>query len=1004
MILKIVEEGGGSDLESLVGIYPTDKQRATLIEFYNQEIASVTAEWKTLGEKVAKAKYMQILKELRVAECKDKISTCIDVLVDMWYDYGFDKAKSPRQEAAILQTVRRAREHWLCLALELKGDWMKVVKYKLAAFFASNVKDQMIPPAPFKTVDRPNIMLGGQFYRYYRTMRVKDIPNWWSFMTTGLQSKKGMVRPDDIYLLEGKDKLVKELTTKPEPKKVVSFGVSWGQQPLVWNPVNFDLRPETLKEELERTVDELLPIGEVDLTQAERNKLYWPSTKANAEFSQRNGGGVAAVLKAIHNNPRLRTLRKPGGYLTQVDGEVDSTALETAGAVLNEELVKMALAEPRKAKPVMLPESLKVRGILKGPALTNHILRGIWKHIHNILRNHPTFLLLGRTVTEELILNALGANLGDDELFLSGDYAAATDKLLSLVSETIGRRVARNLRLTEDETELLIRNLIDHVIEGKQQERGQSMGSITSFVILCIANSALVRWAMEVSEKRRMTLERSPMLINGDDIAARGKKDLYKIWSIITAYGGLEESVGKTYWSREFVQINSTNFIYDKDSKHSLQIQGEQKIVQRLCPYTRVRFINYGLIKGLKRSSTERSAENDEEITASNIGARARELVRMAPDWARPVVMNRFIATHKNLLDICRVPWYIPELYGGLGLPSYQYVKDGKIKLCEPSDKDLRIANYIRTHWGERLFPKDEKSHIRWIPQFGGLLTAVWETRNLAKDRLPEAIMVAPGTKMAENYDKLLNLSMINLIFDSDIQLDDLLNDTTLTENKKALKHNARLWKEGLNHVSKSRPADMEMLTSIPRTAGTLLRKTGGLVITVEKPGLFYTRASEGMLDKLSEVYQAAAVARLSDREDVIEKLTFSRQDHLEEIRDEFLFYNRTGVDITSQLLTRRLRKAQLSVEELDDPLFSFDLLDSAPVYERPVLVIPRHKGDLERAFGTHTVHEGVKVSNQKSTKPNILGSRTLRKGTVEAKKAVIEEEEKNPLLALNRS
>jgi len=89
------------------------------------------------------------------------------------------------------------------------------------------------------------------------------------------------------------------------------------------------------------------------------------------------------------------------------------------------------------------------------------------------------------------------------------------------------------------------------------QSHGQLMGSPLSFPILCIINAAIGRFAFEKAYNRKFLLSECPMLINGDDFVARGDVALYKWWSWAISEVGWQESVGKSFFSREFAQMNS---------------------------------------------------------------------------------------------------------------------------------------------------------------------------------------------------------------------------------------------------------------------------------------------------------------------------------------------------------------------------------------------------------------------------------------------------------------
>lgn len=519
-------------------------------------------------------------------------------------------------------------------------------------------------------------------------------------------------------------------------------------------------------------------------------------------------GGSIGLLK---ESGILDEFSRPGGYMPLWDVNTSSSSivdynskeLTEKYSLLWKKVVRLAMEEEPVIRLVALPEPLKVRVIGKGPGLTYMSVRPIWKKMYDTISAHPAFII-NRSISEKEMLDRLG-KLKDGEKFLSGDYADATNRLRSLVSNTIAYRIALNMKLTEDETTLFIRALTKHKVEDpedstslKVQENGQSMGSIVSFPILCIANATVTAWALELTSLCPKLLKDLPMLINGDDIAARGKEELYMLWKKIATRAGLEESLGKTYFSNKFVQMNSTNFTYNADNNHFLyQIgkdqNGHSVMKERACPYTLVRYINTGLIQGLKRSSGDRSKENDEGTKVSNIGVRAREVVRMAPEHLQETVLTLFIQKHQDILKTMRVNWFLPEWIGGIGFPN---IGENKI-----TDLDLRKAAYILKNWDERK-PKSLVS-----------TRAGWQTWKIAQKRSPKPMSIEnENSKLVAGYDRLMKYQTMNTLFDSDITVSDLLKEEGRSEEFKRLQWNTKLWKISGEELNSVRPLKLEDL------------------------------------------------------------------------------------------------------------------------------------------------------------------------------------------------
>lgn len=192
------------------------------------------------------------------------------------------------------------------------------------------------------------------------------------------------------------------------------------------------------------------------------------------------------------------------------------------------------------------------------------------------------------------------------------------------------------------------------------QKNGQLMGSYVSFVVLCIANFAVI-----ASTLSRLKPEGwkgpLPVFVNGDDalfcVPAEGNH--YDSWKETTTICGLALSPGKNYvvpWNPSrsvpsFCMINSKGF----------QITG---LAVRHIPY-----INGGLLRGWTKLSAEYwnllSAENGiasrfNQLTAGFSGFVAWKLAKKFIRWWSWALFNPDIIPDT-------VPWYLPESFGGLG-------------------------------------------------------------------------------------------------------------------------------------------------------------------------------------------------------------------------------------------------------------------------------------------------------------------------------------------------
>jgi len=313
----------------------------------------------------------------------------------------------------------------------------------------------------------------------------------------------------------------------------------------------------------------------------------------------------------------------------------------------------------------------------------------------------------------------MGAKLGEKEGYLSIDYVDATNELYSWASEAAADAIVELLDLSPEEHKLvysaLTRHLIEFEGEVKKQLRGQLMGSIMSFPILCIVNAAVCRWAKEIESQRSYTLTDCPLAINGDDAILRTTKIGQSLQERISQFVGLRPSVGKVYFSRTFLNINSTTYRYHENGYEGYQtvnpVTGRKS--NRLRHFELRGYVNLGLLYGFTRSGGSEGSTVD---TGYSVGARCRDLIRGSPWFLREQILDDFIHKNYELLSSVQLPWFVPENLGGLGLPpSRKY---------HATDLDLRLARKIYEH--PKMFRLPSK------PQ-----DTPWQTWRYATKRFP---------------------------------------------------------------------------------------------------------------------------------------------------------------------------------------------------------------------------------------------------------------------------
>jgi hypothetical protein len=230
---------------------------------------------------------------------------------------------------------------------------------------------------------------------------------------------------------------------------------------------------------------------------------------------------------------------------------------------------------PMEIAPAAIAEPLKVR-IVTRSSWVLQLLKPIQEAWHSTMRRDPIYQLIGGTPVA-MAIRPLRLEKG--QKFVSGDYESATDRIhLHYTKFALHAMLDRTdfrfpkLACTEDLPSLVgwLRRLCEHsftqIYIGSPDEmvqRGQMMGHILSFPLLCIIN----RSASVISIPRDRF-----MLVNGDDVLFAASKREYREWEMHTRHVGLKKSIGKNYYSNEIAMINSEVYTWDKSLGHLVRV------------------------------------------------------------------------------------------------------------------------------------------------------------------------------------------------------------------------------------------------------------------------------------------------------------------------------------------------------------------------------------------------------------------------------------------------
>ncbi len=209
---------------------------------------------------------------------------------------------------------------------------------------------------------------------------------------------------------------------------------------------------------------------------------------------------------------------------------------------------------PLEVRVEPIVEPLKVRTITAGRGdlfCLKPLQRAMWK----ALGDFPQYILTHGTQNLVPAISRVYQQSGPDDVWISGDYSAATDSVDLLASQALMEGILESID-HEPTRRWAMKELSPHLIfypkssglEPALQKSGQLMGSFLSFPLLCLLNNATAKFA---------GLSPSQYLINGDDILMRAPASTYQIWKERVDEFGLELSLGKNYVSKRFGTINS---------------------------------------------------------------------------------------------------------------------------------------------------------------------------------------------------------------------------------------------------------------------------------------------------------------------------------------------------------------------------------------------------------------------------------------------------------------
>jgi len=473
--------------------------------------------------------------------------------------------------------------------------------------------------------------------------------------STYANMKKGSPAPSESAVEQTQLKHKKAITSKKDLRPITTFYPEmW---PRLQSPPSDFVSDLSIEATIEEVVEEVF--GGRRFTESDP----FPSISGHYDM-KRKFGGAAWFLRDYVSF-------RSGTELHSMDYHPHVGVIVTRGLELINPIEDLYLNSARNftCRPSFILEPLKVRTVTAGPSLEYFLCMSLQKFMWRTLKDHPTFQLIGTPVTAELLSNFL---LPRSErgvgAWLSGDYSAATDNLRQRFSRSALNYICKITGVPPQYRRLASKSLVGHKIEytektGKKfkingtwkeevkkvtvdQWNGQLMGSPLSFPILCIVNAAICKLSFEMGQWGSGRLRDMPILVNGDDCVMKFNEKQKLNWEGISAQAGLSPSVGKCYYAKRWLQINSVNFLLTGDAFEAI-------------PY-----YNFSLCN-------ETKSKGNDTRHWSDLGAAAREFVRGHDDKVKSHLIQFFLRRQRKLLAKCPtgISWWLPECLGGLGIP-----------------------------------------------------------------------------------------------------------------------------------------------------------------------------------------------------------------------------------------------------------------------------------------------------------------------------------------------
>lgn len=421
--------------------------------------------------------------------------------------------------------------------------------------------------------------------------------------------------------------------------------------------------PRVLEEEVARTVAEVFRNREF------KSRVPIPSSSAHYVYRRSDDGAAACVwderLEGLQGNYLEAMVEVSPGHVVEVRVVLPMEEIKSKFSTMDLSTIDNVC----RISPVL--EALKVRTITCGSELRYWRAHDLARHMRRVLSSHEVFCLTKGVPLERALPFVLDSCLVSERssarpYFVSGDYSAATDNLKKSLSQRALREICAHsglLNWSEYEADLT-----DHFLDYEDggiypQENGQLMGSPLSFPILCLINAAVTRHVLERVSGRRISLKRSGMLVNGDDILfTLANRQQYKVWEQFVSLAGLAPSPGKNYFLQDYAVINSQCYRVEYDQAPCGLLEPV-----RVASAHPVYHLSIGNYRGQGRVLQARAKLLERMGIPTAVGDNVNILLERAGPKAQ-LAFSLLLRANDNFREFGAVDWFLPRSLGGLGI------------------------------------------------------------------------------------------------------------------------------------------------------------------------------------------------------------------------------------------------------------------------------------------------------------------------------------------------